>query len=300
MKSEKKTKKLTDYNRLALTFHLPAFVLLGLITLIPLLYTLKLSFFNYQISQPGSENEFVGLANYIKVFTDMEFYHSIRVTFTYMLVAIVVEVIFGMLIALALNRVINLRRVLTSLTLIPTMVAPIVIGLMYSFFLNPQFGLYQWLVNTMHLPLPVLWTDDPFLALMMVSIMDIWEWTPYMGLVFLAGMQAIDGEYYEAARVDGATEMALFFKVTLPLMKPVMVTAILLRMMECFKKFDEPWILTGGGPGNATDVLDIFTYRQAFKNFNFSYAAAVCVILFLILIIIGRFYQHIVIGKEED
>lgn len=294
-----KQPKLQNYNRLAFKFHTPAFLTLGLITLLPLLYTLKLSFFNYQISQPGSENEFIGLQNYQKVFTDGEFFHSIIVTFTFMAISIVCETVIGMCVALGLRRIRRFRKIFTSLTLVPTMVAPVVIGLLYSFFLNPQFGLYVWIVKTLHLPLPLMWTDKAIPALVMVAIMDIWEWSPYMALIFVAGMQSIDGEYYEAAMVDGADDRRVFLKITVPLMKPVMVTAILLRAMECFKKFDEPWILTGGGPGNATDVLDIYTYRQAFHSFKFSYAAAVCVILFIVLLIFGKIYQKVVIGEGE-
>lgn len=134
--------------------------------------------------------------------------------------------------------------------------------------------------------------------MIVVILMDVWEWAPYMGLVFLAGLQSISGEYYEAAKVDGATSSQVFWNITLPLMKPVMVVSILLRAMESFKEFDKPYILTGGGPGNATEVIDLYTYRQAFVQFKFSYAAAICVVLFLILIICGIIYQKV--AMQED
>ena len=179
------------------------------------------------------------------------------------------------------------------------MVAPLVIGLMFSFFLNPQFGLYVWLVDTLHLPLPTVLTDDSFLAMVVVILMDVWEWAPYLGLVFLAGLQSISGEYYEAAKVDGATASQTFRYLTIPLMKPVLVVGILLRAMETFKEFDKPYILTGGGPGNATEVIDIYTYRQAFVSFNFSYAAAICVVLFIVLLAFGMIYQRIAMRGDD-
>jgi multiple sugar transport system permease protein len=180
------------------------------------------------------------------------------------------------------------------------MVAPLVIGLMFSFYCNPQFGLYTWLVERLHLPFPTNLTGDSFHAMVIVIIMDVWEWAPYMGLVFLAGLQSIDGEYYEAARVDGANSRQIFRTITLPLMRPVMTVAILLRAMETFKEFDKPYILTGGGPGNATEVIDLFTYRQAFVQFKFSYASAICIILFIVLFSFGMIYQRVTMKGQGD
>lgn len=293
-----KRKKLKTYDSLAFRFHFPAFLTLSLITLLPLLYTFRLSFFDYKLSEKGSENVFVGLGNYIKLFHDEQFLNAMVKTFIFMLGAVTLEVIIGIILALALNSIKRFNRLFTSLTLIPMMVAPLVIGLMFSFFINPQFGLYVWLVETLHLPLPTVLTDNSVTAMIVVILMDVWEWAPYMGLIFLAGLQSISGEYYEAARVDGATSSQVFRHITLPLMKPVMTVGILLRAMETFKEFDKPYILTGGGPGNATEVIDLYTYRQAFVQFKFSYAAAICVVLFIILVICGVIYQRV--AMQED
>lgn len=294
-----KKKSLENHSRLAVAFHLPAFFVLSVITLGPLLYTLKISFFDYKLSSSGSEDVFVGLQNYINMFQDAEFMNSMAKTFIFMACSVTLEVIIGIALALILNSIPKFRRLFTSLTLIPMMVAPLVIGLMFSFFLNPQFGLYVWLVDTLHLPLPTVLTDDSFLAMVVVILMDVWEWAPYLGLVFLAGLQSISGEYYEAAKVDGATASQTFRYLTIPLMKPVLVVGILLRAMETFKEFDKPYILTGGGPGNATEVIDIYTYRQAFVSFNFSYAAAICVVLFIVLLAFGMIYQRIAMRGDD-
>lgn len=291
-------RKLKNYTSIARKFHAPAFITLTLITLVPLLYTFKLSFFDYELSNPGSENNFIGFGNYIELFHDADFGGSILRTFIFMAFAVFFEVVIGILLALALNTIPRLKKLFTSLTLIPMMVAPLVIGLMFSFFNNPQFGLYVWLVKKLHLPFPTVFTDDPVKAMIIVIIMDIWEWSPYMGLTFLAGLQSIPSDVYEAAQVDGATRWNQFRYVTLPLMKPVLTVAVLLRAMECFKEFDKPYILTGGGPGNATEVIDMYTYRQAFVSFRFGYAAAVCVILFIILIMCGILYQRITMRED--
>lgn len=295
----KKQKKLSNYTSLAVRFHLPTYITLTLITLIPLLYTLKISFFDYQLANPGSEDVFVGLQNYITMFQDTEFLNSISKTFIFMFFSVLLEVIIGIALALALNSIPRFRRLFTSLTLIPMMVAPLVIGLMFSFFTNPQFGLYVWIVEKLHLPLPTVLTDNSVTAMAITIIMDVWEWAPYLGLVFLAGLQSISGEYYEAANVDGANKIQIFRYITLPQMKPVLTVGIMLRAMETFKEFDKPWILTGGGPGNATEVIDIYTYRQAFVSFKFSYAAAICVVLFIVLVACGMIYQKAAMGGED-
>lgn len=291
-------KKLSNYSLLAVQFHLPAFLALTLITLVPLLYTFRLSFYDYKLSEKGSKDVFVGLQNYVTLFQDEQFLNSLFRTFVFMVCAVALEVIIGILLALALNAIPKVKRLFTSMILIPMMVAPLVIGLMFNFFINPQFGLYVWLVNTLHLPLPTVLTSDSLTAMTVVILMDVWEWAPYLGLVFLAGLQSISGEYYEAAMVDGASDRQIFRHITLPLMKPVMTVGILLRAMEAFKEFDKPYVLTGGGPGNATEVIDLYTYRQAFVSFKFSYAAAICVVLFLILICCGIIYQRVTMEKE--
>lgn len=291
-------KKLSNYSLLAVQFHLPAFLALTLITLVPLLYTFRLSFYDYKLSEKGSKDVFVGLQNYVTLFQDEQFLNSLFRTFVFMVCAVALEVIIGILLALALNAIPKVKRLFTSMILIPMMVAPLVIGLMFNFFINPQFGLYVWLVNTLHLPFPTVLTSDSLTAMTVVILMDVWEWAPYLGLVFLAGLQSISGEYYEAAMVDGASDRQIFRHITLPLMKPVLTVGILLRAMEAFKEFDKPYVLTGGGPGNATEVIDLYTYRQAFVSFKFSYAAAICVVLFLILICCGIIYQRVTMEKE--
>jgi multiple sugar transport system permease protein len=258
-----------------------------------------MSLFNYQLAIPGSDKEFIGFENYKKLYQDSKFYKSIRTTLVYVFSAVFVEMILGVLIALALNRIRFMRKIFTSALLVPMMIAPLVIGLIFSFFTNPQFGLYAYIVNSLQLPLPTVLTDDSEIALTVLIIMDIWEWTPYMALVFLAGLQSISGEYYEAAEVDGANKWQIFWKVTAPLLKPVITVSVLLRAMEALKEFDKPYIFTGGGPGNATEVIDLYTYRQAFTSFKFSYASALCVVLFIVLVTLGMLYEKFVMKENS-
>lgn len=296
MKSQKS--KLSDYNLLAAFFHTPTFLILSIITLGPLIYTIWISLFNFKLSEPGGEHQFIGLRNYIDLFKSPDVWGSMLTTFKFMLIAVSIQVLLAIAISLAINEIPKFRRLFTTLVLIPMMVAPLVVGLMYSFFLNPQFGLYSYLVHTLHLPLPVSPLSNPVTALITIAMTDIWEWTPYLALMFLAGLQSIPGESFEAAKIDGANGWQTFRFVTIPLMMPIIVVGIILRAMEAFKEFDKPYILTGGGPGSATEVIDMFTYRQAFVSFNFSYAAAICVVLFVILLTCGMLYGKVILGRE--
>ncbi len=294
---KKKQSKLTSYNTLAALFHTPTFIILSLITLVPILYTIWISLYNYKLSVPGGKDQFIGLDNYIEIIKNPDAFASIWTTFKFMFIAVSLQVVLGFAIALGINAIPKYRKILTSLILIPMMVAPLVVGLMYSFFMNPQFGIYAYIINTLNLPLPIAPLSDGSTALFVVALTDVWEWTPYLALMFLAGLQSIPGESYEAAQVDGANSWQTFINVTIPLMMPVVVVGIILRAMEAFKEFDKPYILTGGGPGAATEVIDMYAYRQAFISYNFSYAAAICVLLFIILLICGMLYGKFVLER---
>lgn len=273
-------------------------MVLSIITLGPLLYALWISFFNFRLSVPGGQKQFIGVDNYLEILRTPEVFQSMLTTFKFMLIAVTCQVILGFALALAINAVPRFQRIITSLILVPMMVAPLVVGLMYSFFFNTQFGFYTWVVNTLRLPLPVSLFSQSGSALITVALTDVWEWTPYLALMFLAGLQSIDTESYEAAKIDGANAWKTFSRITVPLMMPVIVVGIILRSMEAFKEFDKPYILTGGGPGSATEVIDMYTYRQAFVSFNFSFASAICVVLFVILLVCGILYGKFVLERD--
>ena len=300
-KNQGRKRRLATNSRMALFFHTPTFLILSLITLGPVVYTIYLSFFNYSLSSPGSQHQFIWFQNYVKVLTNPEFFSSMFVTFKFVLISVAVQTVLGFGIAMIIYSLKRGQRVLTALVMVPMMVAPLVIGLMYSFSLNPQFGIYAYIIDTLNLPLPVAPLSQANSALLVICITDIWEWTPYMFLMMLAGLQSLPVEPFEAARVDGANAFQIFHRITLPLMKPIVAVALILRAVEAFKEFDKPYILTGGGPGSATDVIDMYTYRQAFVNYNYSYAATICVVLFIILLAVGIAYGKLVLerGKNE-
>ncbi|MEW6228619.1 MAG: sugar ABC transporter permease [Bacillota bacterium] len=292
-------KKVSREHLIPLLFHAPTFLTLTAITMFPLLYNVYTSLHGYRLAVPGSERQFVGLANYARILEDREFWNSVGVTFKFVLGVTVAQLVLGFLVALALNSITRGRRILTSLVMIPMMVAPLVVGLMFSFTLNPQFGLYSYLVDRLGLALPQAPLSSAGSALIVMMITDIWEWTPFMVLMILAALQSVPIEPIEAAMIDGASEVQTLRYVTLPLIRPVVVVAVVLRAIEAFKEFDKPYILTGGGPGAATEVIDMFTYREAFVNFNFSYASALSIVLFVVLLAAGIGYWRLVMEGRK-
>jgi multiple sugar transport system permease protein len=284
---------------MALFFHTPTFIILSFITLGPIIYTIYLSFMRYSLSVPGSDRMFAGFDNYIRVFQDTEALVSLWVTLRFVFLAVFLQTVVGFAIAMIINSLNRGQRLLVSLIMLPMMVAPIVIGLMYSFTLNPQFGIYAYIVQELNLPLPVAPLSTANSALLVVCLTDVWEWMPFMVLIFLAGLQSLPIEPFEAAEVDGASGFQIFWRVTLPMMRPVIVVALILRIVEAFKEFDKPYILTGGGPGSATEVIDLYTYNHAFVKFNISYAATICVILFAVLLFSGIMYGKLILESDK-
>ena len=292
---------LMDNRWKAFQFHFPTFLILTVITLGPLLYTLNISFYDFRLSNPGGEHTFIGLANYIELFTKRDALISIWTTFKFMFIAVALQLILAVAISLAINSLPRFARLFTTLMLVPMMVAPLVVGLMFSFFFNPQFGLYSYLVRVLRLPLPISPLSSPNTALLFVALTDVWEWTPFLALMFLAGLQSISSESFEAAKVDGASGLQIFRHITIPLMSPIILVGVILRSVEAFKEFDKPYILTGGGPGVATEVIDMYTYRQAFVSFNFSKAAAICIVLFVTLLACGILYGKFILkGRRYE
>lgn len=284
--------------RVALLFHLPSIVVLFLITMIPLAYNVYLSLFNYRISVPGSIHDFIALENYGRLLADGAFWRSVGITLIFVVASTLLELVLGAAIALLLERTSVGKKLLTSLWMVPMTVAPLVVGLMFSFILNPQFGLYGYFLDLVGSKLSRAPLSSSFSAFAALILIDVWEWTPYMVLMIFAGFKTLPLEPYEAADLDGAGDWQKLRFITWPLMKPIVAVSVILRAVEAIKVFDQPYLLTGGGPGAATEVVDLYTYRQAFVNFNFSYASALCFILFLILLGIGILYWFMFIRKE--
>ena len=276
----------------------PALLAMVGIFVYPLVYSFVMSFFRWDLS--AASQHFRGLANYTDVLTSPEFHQSFRSQVIFSIASISVEIVAGIGIAVLVNGKLRGLRAARMLLLVPPMIAPAVVGIAAEFdedflkrrrwLFNGQYGLANALLRAVHLP-EIPWLSDPNWALVSVIIADVWQNTPLIVLLFLAGLQSLPQEPLEAAAVDGASEWNIFWWIVLPLMRPIIIIALMLRITDTFRTFDVVWLMTQGGPGGATNLITVNAYLLAFQAVDFGHAAAVSYIaLFLSLLLLGVLY----------
>jgi len=221
------------------------------------------------------------------------------ITLLFLIVVVGIEFLLGFALALLLNRDFRGKRVLVSLAVVPMMIAPVAVGLMWRVALNYELGIVTYLIRSVGIPLKEALLGTSATALPTLMVIDIWQWTPFIFLIMLAGLHGLPKEPYEAAQVDGASKWQIFRMLTLPLLKPLIVIALLLRVIDAFKTFDQVYILTGGGPGNVTDLVCMFAYRINFKVYNLGYGASVVLVIFLMILIVTALFYTVTQKKEE-
>jgi len=271
---------------------LPAAVVLAAITLFPLLFTLRLTVLSWELTT-GFPPRFIGLQNFVRVLAqDPRFWNAMANTGVLVAVGVGLQTAIGIGLALELNRLRRGRTLVLSLLLIPVMIAPVIAGFQFRMILNDQYGPLNYLLDALTFGRVhgYAWLADPGVALWAVMAADVWQWTPFMTLVVLAGLQSLPGELLEAAEVDGATGPQALRRVTLPLLLPVIVIGVLVRFMDTFKLFDIVYQLTGGGPGNVTETIAYYTYLQGFKFFSLGYTAAMAFVQLVVITIVAQVF----------
>jgi len=280
---------------------LPTLALLAFLSLVPFIYAFNLSLRDLNLRIPRLAGQFVGVDNFRYLMReDAEFWHSMGITVLFLVVVVSIEFVAGFALALLLNREFKGKRVVVSLAVIPMMIAPIAVGLMWRVALNYELGIVTYLLKSIGVPMKEALLGTSATALATLMVIDIWQWSPFIFLIILAGLHSLPKEPYEAAQVDGASKWKIFRLVTLPLLKPLIIIALLLRVIDAFKTFDQVYILTGGGPGNATDLVCMFAYRTNFKIWNLGYGAAVVLVIFLVILIVTAFFYAVTQKKEEE
>jgi multiple sugar transport system permease protein len=263
-------------NRIKLLFLLPAVLWVLGLTVFPLLYSLRLSFFNVKI---GAADQFVGFGNYAHLFQDRHALRSALVTLIFVGCGVTVQMTLGMALALLFNRPLPLRGVLRTVMTMPLFATPIAVGFLFFTIFYEEGGLINGLLQA-NIP----WLSNPSWALASIIVVDIWLWTPFCFLIFLAVLQGIPQDYYEAAMLETNRGWTVFRFITFPVLQPTIILVLLLRITEAFKVFDIPFTLTTGGPGTATQVLTMYAYRVGMRFFNFGYSSAISVFLFIIVL----------------
>ena len=247
---------------LQILFPLPAVVFIGLLMVFPILYTLYLSFTNWNLTS-GMEPSFVGLSSYLRVFSEPRFLHALGRTFTFTLFAVAIEVVLGVAIALILNRAFIGKSVAKLLLLLPLVATPVAVGIVFNLFYDPTIGLLNFALHALGLP-QGRWVSSENSVIASLVLVDVWQWTPMITLIVLAGLAGLSEEPVEAARVDGASDWQILRFVTIPMVMPVILTAMILRLIDALKTFDIIFAMTGGGPGYASETLNIMGFKYSF------------------------------------
>jgi multiple sugar transport system permease protein len=263
-------------------FPAPAVILVAAIIVYPIVYTVWMSLQDWFASSLTAP-KFIGAGNYQKILVgDPRFREAVVRTLYFTGLVIAGETILGVAMALLFNREFWGRGLLRTLAILPMVATPVAIGLVFVMMYHPTLGVANYLVTLTGLA-PFKWTYSSGTALYALAVVDIWQWTPLIMLIALAGLASLPQEPYEAARIDGATTLQAFWHITLPLLRPAIVVAILFRAIDAIKTFDIIFIMTQGGPANSTETINILLFNQAFSYFNMGYASSMAVALFAVV-----------------
>ena len=272
----------------------PALLVLLSLSIYPLIYSITVSF-----QTETAAGMVWTLKNFSRLASDNFFLTAMLHTVVFAIAALVLEFSIGLGLALLLNSQVRARGFFRATLLVPMMLPTVVVGVVWRLMLNPNFGAINGTLKRAGLNTDSLtWTASPRLAFVSVIVVDVWQWTPFVFLVLLAGLQAIPQEPYEAALIDGSNRWQTFRHVTLPLLKPAILIALLLRTMDLLRVFDQIFILTEGGPGFATETISLYIYRTAFRFFDFGYAAAMSFVLLALTNVISTIYIRLLQSKE--
>jgi multiple sugar transport system permease protein len=260
----------------------PSIAVLLLVGVFPLVYLIVVSFQN--ITMSDTDTSFQGLLNYRLALTDVRLWQSLLHTFVFIAVALPIELVLGMVMAQLFIERLPGRAVFIALLVLPVLVSPIVAGATWSLMFDNRFGpinqILGWFAGK---PVALLWTIRPELVYSAILVAEVWQWTPFMFLLLLAALSAVDPSQLEAAAIDGASWWRTFRLIVLPAIWPVMAVAILIRALDLFRLFDIVWALTKGGPGTMTETVSMFAYVKGFQQFETSYVAAVSLMIIVML-----------------
>ena len=265
----------------------------------PAVYLFGTSLFDFHLLRP-EQSTFVGLGNYIDALTSIQTWDRLWNTVIFVTIAVSIEVVLGVGLALLLDRPGRDVKLAASLLLLPMAVTPVVAALIFRALLNPLYGWVDHYIRELGFSgRPIEWLSEPLTAWIAVIGLDVWQWTSFVALIVLAGLQGMDREPHEAASIDGAGRWQRFRYVTLPMVKPFIVIAVLLRTVEAFKVFGTIQVLTNGGPGGATEIFNLTIYRVALQNFQVGYGAALGIVFLIPLSIIAAQLLRL-IGRNTD
>jgi multiple sugar transport system permease protein len=268
----------------------PLLIFVLVIAIYPLIFSLQISLFDYRLTDPNQTKTWVGINNYIQAFNDPLVRKSISSTLIFVFGTVSLEIIVGLGLALLLGAETRIANFIRAFLMVPMALPSLVVGLVWRALYNVDFGILPYYMKLIGIDLGRGPLSEIALAMPAVILIDIWQWSPLLMFIFLAGLKSLPTEPYEAAHVDGASRWQSFFYLTLPLLKPTFLIAILLRTMQSFKVFDIIYATTEGGPGTTTTVLNYHIYKVGMTFFDMGYAAALANILLVVIAILSIIY----------
>jgi multiple sugar transport system permease protein len=274
---------------------MPLVLIMVVLYAYPVVYSVYLSLTSFNYAVVDGSPEWVGLENFATFFSSSDGRQVIRNTFTFTLITVSIETVIGLLLALAFNREFAGKGIARALILVPVMLAPVVVGYEWRWLYNDPYGLINYILMKLYIvDAPIPWITSATFAMPSLIIADVWYATPFMAIILMGGLQSLPEEPYESAIIDGATAFQRFWYITLPLLRPVLLAAVLIRTMDAFQTFDLVFILTYGGPGNLTELLNTFTYKTSFLFFKLGYASAVSVTSLIIMVILSLILLRVI------
>lgn len=277
----------------------PAIACVLLIAVFPLGWTIWESLHHHDLRMPWLGHPFVGLDNYLAIARDARFWAALGHTAFFTIVSVALELILGLALALALNRTFRGRGIVRVSVLLPWAIPTVVAGLVARFIFQSPSGIADLLLIKLGITHdPVVWLAGARSAWVPVILADVWKTTPFVGLLLLAGLQNIDTALYDAAAIDGASRWQQLWRITLPLLQPAVMVALIFRTLDAFRVFDLVYVLTGGGPGTSTEPIALYTFTSLLQNLQFGYGAALSTVIFAITFVLALLYIRWLGGTE--
>lgn len=263
----------------------PLLIILISLSIYPFISLIQMSFSSFSLEKGF---QFTGLKNFAMFWGDSRAWDSIVKTFIYVFASVNLEFFIGLGLALIVKG--KYRSAIRTILIIPMLVAPVAVGLIWRLIYDPSFGVLNSLLQRIGIQ-GGSWLADPKIAMAAIIVVEVWQFTPFVFLILLAGMESLPSEVYEAARVDGASPWQAFRYLTLPLLSPIILIALLFRTAECFKSFDKLWVMTAGGPGTATEIITMYIYRVSFRWSQLGYGALLALIMVIFIVIYNLSYM---------
>jgi multiple sugar transport system permease protein len=282
--------------RQAFAYPAPAVATLFLIVIIPIVFNLTLAFNKWTIGL--GQPRFIGLGNFLELLSDERVLNGVKVMIYFSGLSLSLEMVLGLLIAVYFNRQFKGSEVVQAIYILPFAATPVAVALIWRIMLNPEIGVLNYLLRSVGLP-GSLWVSSPQTVIPALVMVDVWKWTPMITLIVLAGLKSLPHEPYEAARVDGASPLQIFWYITLPLIRPVLIAALMLRSLDNLKEFDIIYTITQGGPGIASETLYLYSYMVGFSFFKAGYGSALMVVVFLIVLVFNVVMNRMRLSAQE-